>query len=83
MLFPPISNLFKGISKMLLHLYYLYKKSHELEGIVEDLSSVYIFLEGGNLPVQCKGTHWISHKHQALQSDQLLWGVHRPSHKFG
>ena len=75
-------NLFKEISEMLLHLYYLYKKwmkkSHELEGIVEDLSvsGVYTFPGGGNLPVRCEGTRWISHKRQALQRVIDGYGVY-------
>ena len=65
---------------MLLHLYYLYKKSakksHELEGIVKDLSGVYTFPGGGNLPVRCEGTRWISHKRQALQRVIDRYGVY-------
>ena len=61
---------------MLLHLYYLYKKSHELEGIVEDLSGVHTLPGGGNLPVRCKGTRWISHKRQALQRVIDCYGVY-------
>ena len=74
------SSLFKEISEMLLRLYYLYKKSpkksHELEGIVEDLSGIYTFPGGGNLPVRCQGTRWISHKRRALQRVVNRYGVY-------
>ena len=43
------------------------KKSRELSEIVEDLKMVFDLPSGGNMPVRCQGTHWISHKRKALQ----------------
>lgn len=59
---------------MLLWLYYLYSKSlknkqtRELSDTVDDLKEVFEFPNGGNLPVRCQGSRWISHKRKALQS---------------
>ena len=65
------SSLFKEIDEMLLRLYYLYEKSpkkcRELLDLVIDLKKVFVFPEGGNLPVRAQGSRWISHKHKALQ----------------
>ena len=65
------SQLFKDITNMLLHLYYLYakspKKSRELADIVEDLKEVWEFSAGGDKPVRSQGSRWISHKRKALQ----------------
>ena len=56
---------------MLLRLYYLYEKSlkkcRELLDLVIDLKEVFVFPEGGNLPVRPQGSRWISHKCKALQ----------------
>ena len=43
------------------------KKSRELSEIVEDLKMVFDLPAGGNMPVRCNGTRWISHKRKALQ----------------
>ena len=65
------SALFTEINEMLLRLYYLYskspKKTHELALIGEDLKEVFCFPKGGNVPVRCQGTRWISHKRRAMQ----------------
>jgi hypothetical protein len=65
------SQLFKDIDDMLLRLYYLYskspKKSRELSDIVEDLSEVFEFPKGGNMPIRSQGSRWINHKRRALQ----------------
>ena len=65
------SSLFKEINEMLLRLYYLYEKSpkkcRELLDLVTDLKEVFVFPEGGNLPVRAQGSRWISHKRKALQ----------------
>ena len=65
------SSLFKEIDEMLLRLYYLYEKSpkkcRELLDLVIDLKEVFVFPEGGNLPVRAQGSRWISHKLKALQ----------------
>jgi len=65
------SPLFSAIEDLLLHLYYLYekspKKSSDLAGIIEDLKEVFGFPKGGNLPIRCQGTRWVSHKRKALQ----------------
>ena len=56
---------------MLLRLYYLYekspKKSRDLAAIIEDLKKIFSFPNGGNFPVRCQGTRWVSHKRKALQ----------------
>ena len=66
-----ISPLFSAIENLLLHLYYLYekspKKSRDLAAIIEDLKDIFSFPKGGNLPVRCQGTRWVSHKRKALQ----------------
>ena len=63
-----ISELF---NEMLLRLYYLYSKSpkklRELSDIISDLREVFEFGEGGDVPIRLQGSHWISHKRQALQ----------------
>lgn len=65
------SPLFSNIEEMLLRLYYLYekspKKSRELASIVDDLEAAFEFPKGGNLPIRCQGTRWITHKRKALQ----------------
>ena len=65
------SLLFAAISEMLIRLLYLYKKSpkktQELAAIGEDLMEVFQFPKGGNTPVRCQGTRWISHKRRAMQ----------------
>ena len=66
-----ISPLFSAIENLLLRLYYLYekspKKSRDLAAIIEDLKEFFSFPNGGNLPVRCQGTRWVSHKRKALQ----------------
>lgn len=66
-----VSPLFTMIQEMLLRLYYLYekspKKSRELACIVDNLKEIFDLPKGGNLPVRCQGTRWISHKRKALQ----------------
>ena len=56
---------------MLLCLYYLYdkspKKSREVASIVEDVQGAFEFPKGGNLPIRCQGTRWITYKRTALQ----------------
>ena len=56
---------------MLLRLYYLHskspKKSQELTAIAENLQEVFTIPNGGNAPVQCVGSRWISHKCKVLQ----------------
>ena len=65
------SSLFKEISEMLAKLFSIYskspKKSRELCEIVEDLKMVFDLPAGGNMPVRCSVTRWISHKRKALQ----------------
>ena len=65
------STLFQEIDDMLLRLDYLYskspKKTRELSDIVDDLKEFFEFPDGGNLPVRCQGSRWISHKRKALQ----------------
>ena len=67
-----ISPLFSAIENLLLRLYYLYekspKKSRNLAAIIiEDLKEIFSFPKGGNLPVRCQGTRWVSHKRKSLQ----------------
>ena len=66
-----IIELFKSISDMLLHLYYLYSKSPKklrgLAEIVSDLKRVFEFCRGGDALIRSHGSRWISHKRQALQ----------------
>lgn len=54
------SELFKSITDMLLHLYYLYSKSpkklRELTDIVSDLRQVFEFSEDGDAPIRCQGS---------------------------
>jgi hypothetical protein len=65
------SSLFVEINEMLLCLFYLYhkspKKTQELAAIGQDLKEVYNFPKGGNSPVRCQGTRWITHKRRAMQ----------------
>jgi len=65
------SPLFSAIEDLLLRLYYLYekspKKTSDLASIIADLKEVFSFPKGGNLPVRCQGTRWVSHKRKALQ----------------
>ena len=66
-----VSSLFLQINEMLLRLFYLYnkspKKSAELTAIVEELKHVYHVPTGGNMPIRCQGTRWITHKRRAMQ----------------
>ncbi len=56
---------------MLLRLFYLYnnspKKSTQLAEIVKDLEAAFHFPKGGNIPIRCCGTRWITHKRRAMQ----------------
>jgi len=62
------SPLLSAIQNLLLCLYYLYKKSpRDLAAIIEDLKEMYSFSKGGNLPVHCQDTMWVSHKRKTLQ----------------
>ena len=74
------SPLFSSIEEMLLCLYYLYekspKKSRELASIVEDLRRAFEFPKGGNLPIWCQGTRWITHKRKALQRVLDCYGAY-------
>ena len=63
---------------MLLRLFYLYKspkKSAELTAIVEELEHVYHVPKGGNMPICCQGTRWITHKRRAMQRIIDRFGV--------
>ena len=58
----------KCITDMLLRLYYLYSKSpKKLNDIISDLGKVFEMPKGGDAPIRSQGSHWISHKRQALQ----------------
>ena len=65
------SPLFSFLQEMLLRVYYLYEKSpkklRELASLVDDLKEVFDFPKGGDKPIRCQGTRWISHKRRALQ----------------
>ena len=65
------SELFNNITDVLLRLYYLYSKSpkklRKLTDVVSDLKQVFEFPKGGDAPIRLQGSHWISHKRQALQ----------------
>ena len=42
-------------------------KLRELSDIISDLGEVFEFPKGGDEPIQSQGSHWITHKRQALQ----------------
>ena len=62
--------LFSFLQEMLLRLYYVYeksrKKSRELATLVDDLKELLDFPKGGDHPIQCQGTRWITHKRRTL-----------------
>ena len=74
------SQLMNDLTEILMRLYYLYskspKKSRELACIVEHLKEVYSIPEGGNAPVRCHGTRWITHKRKALQRFIDRYGIY-------
>ena len=65
---------------MLLKLYYIYakspKKSRELAEVVTDLKDVFSFPDSCDTPVRSQGSHWIAHKHKALQHVMDRYGTY-------
>ena len=47
-----------------------------MASIANDLNEVFELPKGGNVPVRCQGTRWISHKHKALHRIVDCYGVY-------